>query len=155
MMPSIRVLAVTVLASGLGACASTPAATSPEQLRTQVYETERAFANTMARRDLDAFAAFLAEDTVWFGGQGPLRGKQAVIDAWTRFYDPKLAPPFSWEPATVEVLESGTLALSSGPVRDPDGRIIATFTSIWRQEAPGQWRIIFDKGCDACPDRRR
>ena len=54
--------------------------------------------------------------------------------------------PFSWEPEQVEVLDSGTLALSTGPVYDPNGKLIATFTSIWRQEMPGKWRIVFDKG---------
>ena len=58
--------------------------------------------------------------------------------------------PFSWEPQTVEVLDSGTLALSSGPVYDPKGKNFATFTSIWRLEAPGTWKIIFDKGNDVC-----
>jgi ketosteroid isomerase-like protein len=63
--------------------------------------------------------------------------------------------PFSWEPAEVEVLASGALALSSGPVRDPHGKLIGRFMSIWRLEAPGQWRVVFDKGspvCD-CPTR--
>ena len=40
----------------------------------------------------------------------------------------------------------GTLALSTGPVRNPAGQPIARFNSIWRQEAPGVWRIVFDKG---------
>ena len=74
-----------------------------------------------------------------------------MAQEWLRFYhDPQA--PFSWEPEQVEVLDSGTLALSSGPVRDPSGKIIASYNSIWRLEAPGHWRIIFDKGCnDACP----
>jgi ketosteroid isomerase-like protein len=66
-----------------------------------------------------------------------------------RLYDRPQAP-FSWEPSEVVVLASGNLALSSGPVRDPSGRIVATFTSVWRQEAPGEWRVIFDKGNDVC-----
>jgi hypothetical protein len=44
------------------------------------------------------------------------------------------------------VLDSGTLALSSGPVRSPDGKVFARFNSIWRLEAPGVWRVVFDKG---------
>jgi hypothetical protein len=51
----------------------------------------------------------------------------------------------------VEVLDSGDLALSSGPVRDASGKLIATFTSIWRREAPATWRIVFDKGNPVCP----
>jgi len=43
-----------------------------------------------------------------------------------------------------------TLALSSGPVHDAKHKLIGRFTSIWRQEAPGVWRIVFDKGTDVC-----
>ncbi len=54
--------------------------------------------------------------------------------------------------ALYEALSSGTgnLALSAGPVRDSQGKLIATFTSIWRWEGPGTWRIVFDKGNDVC-----
>jgi ketosteroid isomerase-like protein len=78
-----------------------------------------------------------------------LRGKQQVTDRWKRYYEDPDAP-FSWEPQQVEVLDSGTLALSSGPVQDSSGKLIATFSSIWRQEQPGVWRIVFDKGNDVC-----
>jgi hypothetical protein len=65
------------------------------------------------------------------------------------FFDGPTAP-FSWEPEIVEVLPSGTLALSSGPVRDASGKRVGTFNSIWRREANGQWRVIFDKGAPVC-----
>ena len=86
---------------------------------------------------------------MFFTGPKPLHGKDAVAAAWKRFYERPQAP-FSWEPETVEVLASGTLAISSGPVRDPSGKLFATFTSIWRLEAPGVWRVVFDKGNDVC-----
>ena len=121
----------------------------PAELQKQVAATERAFARTMAERDHGAFASFLAEETVFFSGPTPLRGKPAVAAHWKRFYDAPQAP-FSWEPDQVEVLDSGTLALSSGPVYDPQGKLVARFTSVWRQERPGVWRIVFDKGSDVC-----
>jgi hypothetical protein len=67
-------------------------------------------------------------------------------------YDQNNKPgaPFSWEPKTVVVLDSGTLALSSGPVLDPGGKHVGTFNSIWRLGPDGQWQIIFDKGSDVC-----
>ena len=133
----------------LSGCAMTPERPSGAELQRQVADTERAFAKTMATRDHAAFTTFLSAEAVFFTGPKPLHGKQQVADAWKRFYEGSAAP-FSWEPAEVEVLESGTLALSSGPVRDPSGKLIATFTSIWRLEAPGVWRIIFDKGNAAC-----
>ena len=125
-----------------------PAPGAPS-LRDEVLATERAFAKTMADRDHAAFVSFLAAETVFFSGETALRGAGAVAAHWKRYYEGKEAP-FSWEPAQVEVLDSGTLAMSTGPVRDPGGKVSGTFTSIWRREAPGKWRIVFDKGCPVC-----
>jgi len=124
------------------------------QLRQQVEDTERAFAATMADRDHGAFTSFLSNEAVFFSGEEPLHGKQQVADAWKVYFENPDAP-FSWEPQQVEVLVSGTLALSSGPVSDRGGKLIATFTSIWRLDASGNWRIIFDKGNRACGDTVR
>jgi ketosteroid isomerase-like protein len=124
------------------------------ELKKQVTQAERAFAATMKARDFAAFTRFLAEDAVFFGEHGEvLRGKKAVAEAWKGMYI-RAEAPFSWEPDQVEVLASGTLALSSGPVYDPSGKLIARFNSVWRLEAPGTWRIVFDRGSDACECRK-
>lgn len=121
-----------------------------EQLRRQVEDTERAFAQTMADRDHAAFSSYLADETVFFDAEAPLVGKDAVAEAWSAFFQQPDAP-FSWAPETVVVLQSGTLAHSSGPVLNPDGTPIATFNSIWRREPSGAWKIVFDKGSAVCP----
>jgi ketosteroid isomerase-like protein len=136
----------------LAGCSTTSKQSEPGDVQQRVRTTEQAFARTMAERDFPGFVSFLSEEAVFFNEGGALRGRQQVADRWKRFYDGPVAP-FAWEPQQVEVLDSGTLALSSGPVRDPQGRVIATFTSIWRLEAPGTWRIIFDKGCNACANK--
>jgi ketosteroid isomerase-like protein len=118
-------------------------------LEQQVRNVERAFAQTMADRDHEAFETFLSSDAVFFSTEPPLRGKDDVADWWRRYFEPGEAP-FSWAPEHVAVLESRDLALSTGPVRDPSGMPIATFMSIWRQEAPGIWRIVFDIGSPRC-----
>jgi ketosteroid isomerase-like protein len=122
-------------------------------LTRQVFSAESSFAATMARRDLKAFAALVSPEAVFFSDTAALRGKEAVVEAWRKFFVER-QPPFSWRPETVEVLASGTLALTSGPVHDPAGKLVGSFTSIWRQEADGTWRIIFDKGCPPPPERR-
>jgi ketosteroid isomerase-like protein len=137
---------LALLAAG---CAGTPPSPSHATLEAEVRATEAAFARTMADRDYAAFTSFLAEEAVFISGPEPSRGKAKVAAAWKRFYE-KPDPPFSWQPDKIEVLRSGTLALSSGPVRDPQGKLIATFTSIWRREAPGVWRIVFDQGNEVC-----
>jgi ketosteroid isomerase-like protein len=124
-------------------------ADDPAQLIQQVEATERAFAATMADRDFDAFTSFLSDEAIFFSGDKPLRGKQQIGEAWKPFFQEPGAP-FSWAPETVVVLDSGSLALSTGPVLDPDGKHVATFNSVWRLSADGDWRIVFDKGSDVC-----
>ncbi len=114
-----------------------------------VKEAERRFAATMEFRDFEGFKSLLSEEAVFFSGTRVMSGKQQVADAWEPYFEDPVAP-FSWEPETVEVLESGTLALSSGPVRSTSGELLGTFTSIWRLEDVNKWRIIFDKGSTAC-----
>jgi kynurenine formamidase/ketosteroid isomerase-like protein len=121
----------------------------PAQVMQQVKDTEQAFAATMEDRDFEAFTAFLSDEAIFFSGEKPLRGKQQISDAWQHFYQEPGAP-FSWMPETVVVLDSGNLALSSGPVLDPEGSLIARFNSIWRLDPDGEWRIVFDKGSDVC-----
>ena len=119
--------------------------------RQEVMAVERAFARTMAERDHAAFAQHIAEAAVFFGSQGSvLRGREAVSSGWKRFFEEPEAP-FSWEPEHVEVLPSGDLAFSSGPVYGADGSPIGTFNSVWRLEDDGRWRVVFDKGCPPCP----
>lgn len=115
-----------------------------------VEATERAFAQTMADRDFEAFKAFLSEEAVFFNGEQPLVGAEAVAAAWAGFFEAPAAP-FSWAPETVVVLQSGTLAHSSGPVFDPTGQRVARFNSVWRRDEAGAWKIVFDKGSPVCP----
>ena len=136
-------------AFSLSGCAALAPRGEPSVLKEQVTAAEVAFAKTMADRDHAAFSKFIADEAVFLNGGKPLRGKEAVTAHWKRFF---VAPraPFSWKPELVEVLPSGTLAQSVGPVANPDGVVVARFNSIWRLEAPGTWRIIFDEGSDVC-----
>lgn len=119
------------------------------ELAAQVRAAETAFAQSMADRKLDTFESFLADEALFYGRQGVLRGKAAVVGGWKGFFEGEQAP-FSWAPESVEVLDSGTLALSSGPVLDPAGKQVGTFNSVWRLEKDGRWRVVFDKGCPVC-----
>lgn len=122
------------------------------RLQQQVTDTERAFAATMAKRDFAGFSTFISDEAVFMANKS-LRGKQAVLNAWKDLYQPPEAP-FSWAPDRVEVLDSGTLALSTGPVYNPGGKLVGRFSSIWRQDAPGVWHIIFDKGEQVSEDAK-
>lgn len=140
-------MTAAVLLAALASLAPAPPAAN-EALADQLRQTETAFAKTMADRDHAAFTSFLADETV-FMGRTTLRGKGAVATAWKRFYEGPKAP-FSWRPERVEVLDSGALGMTSGPVFDEAGQRIGTFNSVWRREPDGKWRIIFDIGCPSC-----
>jgi ketosteroid isomerase-like protein len=152
---SLPALSAVLLAGG---CATTslqplaapaPAALDVASLQREVEAAERAFAQTMAARDLAAFASFVAEDAIFIEEPVPLRGRAQVVEGWKVLYARPEAP-FSWAPERVEVLASGQLALTNGPVHDPRGALIGTFTSIWRRDPDGAWRIIFDRGDAVC-----
>jgi ketosteroid isomerase-like protein len=137
---------IWVLAVFSAGCRMVPTVSDSNGVRQeQVRRTELAFADSMKQRDLDKFSSFIADDAVFFSKSSVLRGKLKVIAGWKNLFADK-APPFSWRPETVEVLERGDLALSTGPVYGNDGALIATFTSIWRLDRDGQWKIVFDKG---------
>jgi ketosteroid isomerase-like protein len=131
------VLALTVCPSALQGQVDGSAA--------EVKAREIAFAKTMADRDLDAFLTFVSPEAVFFNGNEPLRGREAIARGWAPFFEDAEAP-FSWHPDVTEVLESGRLALSSGPVRAASGEEVGRFNSIWRKDPDGQWRVVFDKG---------
>jgi ketosteroid isomerase-like protein len=122
------------------------------QWEAEVRAAETAFAKSMADRDHAAFAGFVADDAVFFGRNAVTRGKPAVVDSWANLFEGP-NPPFSWASETAVVLESGTLALSSGPVYGADGKRSGTFNSIWRREKDGSWKVVFDKGCDYCGEK--
>lgn len=115
----------------------------------QVRASEIAFAASMAARDFNAFASWVADDATFVNGGKPLRGKQAVLMHWERFFRGPAAP-FLWKPEIIEVLASGNLAYSEGPVSLPDGRVVARYVSTWRREPAGGWKIVLDNGFDSC-----
>jgi ketosteroid isomerase-like protein len=114
----------------------------------QVIAVEQAFAKTMADRNFQAFASFLSPEAVFFSGTRVFRGAPAVAADWQQYFAGSQAP-FSWRPDHVEVLDSGKLALSTGPVYQ-DHTIVGRFSSIWRLDAPNTWHIVFDKGEAVC-----
>jgi ketosteroid isomerase-like protein len=113
-----------------------------------VIATEQAFAKTMANRDFKAFVTFLSPDAVFFSGNAVRHGPAEVAAQWQPYFEGRNAP-FSWAPDHVEVLASGRLALSTGPVYQ-EGKIVGRFNSVWRLEADNAWRIVFDKGEAVC-----
>ncbi len=142
-----RRLVLTAAALALSGCATPPP--DPTALAEQVRFSETAFAASMAARDFTAFAGWVADDATFINGGKPLRGKAAVLAHWERFFKSPGAP-FSWKPELIEVLSSGRLAYSEGPVSLPDGKVVARYFSTWRRDDAGGWKVVLDNGVDVC-----
>lgn len=134
------------VALALNGCSPTPS-DDVDGAASKVEARENAFAKTMADRDLEAFLSFISPEAIFFNGNEPLRGHDAINKAWSPFFEGDTAP-FSWHPDVVEVLDSGRLAISSGPVVAASGEVVGRFNSIWRKDEDGQWRVVFDKGSE-------
>ena len=128
-----------------------PAVADPES---EVRCRETNFSRSVENRDLDAFRGFLDDDARFVGGR-VMRGPAEIEAAWQVFFTDE-GPTIKWRPQFVEVLEDGTLALTRGPFRTisktPDGAVVeqwGTFNSVWRLNADGAWRVVFDAGSPA------
>jgi ketosteroid isomerase-like protein len=144
-----RVALLAALALPAAGCAIRPPAATREQRLAQLRAAEIAFADTMARRDLSAFAAFISDEAVFINGGAPLRGKAAILAFWKGFFTAPAAP-FSWRPSIVEVAAAGELGYTEGPVSNPAGTTFATFYSTWQLQPDGRWLVVFDNGYNVC-----
>ena len=115
---------------------------------------EIGFSLAAEARDGDRFVSFIDHDAR-FVGSTVTRGPDEIGTAWAVFFEPD-GPTIKWRPRYVEVLEDGELALSRGPyrliIRDDQGgesELWGTFNSVWRLNADGIWRVVFDAGSDA------
>ncbi|HEX2120918.1 MAG TPA: alpha/beta fold hydrolase, partial [Thermoanaerobaculia bacterium] len=120
--------------------ATTPPPAHPVE---QVRQAEIAFAKAFADRDKAKFFSFVAHDATFLSGLTTLRGREQVIERWSRYFATPEAP-FSWAPDRVSVSADGTLGLSTGPVYDPKGYHVGDYISTWRKQADGTWKIVFD-----------
>jgi len=116
--------------------------------------SEIGFSRAAEARDAARFASFIDADAR-FVGNGVVHGPAAVTEAWSVFFADD-GPAIKWRPRFVEVLADESLALTRGPYRmitpDADGNETehwGTFNSVWRRQADGGWKVVFDAGSPA------
>ncbi len=132
------------------ATAVTASAETADDVRCQ----EIGFSRAAEARDAVSFASFI-DDDARFVSNSVLRGPAAITEAWSIFFQSE-GPSIKWRPQFVEVLEDGNLALTRGPFRvvtqDDVGNEVerwGTFNSVWRRQADGRWKVVFDAGSPA------
>lgn len=110
----------------------------------EVRQAEIAFAKAFADRDKAKFFSFVADDAVFMGALQTQRGKQQIVQRWSRFFDDVPVAPFSWGPERVEVTGDGKIGFSMGPIYDAEGSHAGYYSSVWQKQAGGGWQVILD-----------
>ena len=153
-------LAPVVLAVGL-LPAGTYASPQPPQFSADecaVWQREQSFAQSVADHDAVAFAEHVSENAA-FGAStpAPTRGRAAIAKDWSGVVEGKQMA-LRWYPTRVTIAGAPDVAWSSGPALfeslDPKAKhryMMSRFHSVWRKEADGTWRVLFDDGTQPRP----
>lgn len=154
----LALLPAVVVAGESPAPAAPKAAPALSATECAVFARELSFARSVADHDAKAFADHVdAEAAFDAGGDAPTRGRAAVVDAWAPIVAGK-GVRLEWYPTRTTVAGTGDLAWSTGPALierlAPDAKqryLLGQFRSVWRKDADGAWRVLFDDGAPPRP----
>ena len=112
-------------------------------------QLEADFAADVAKHGHDAFLTYFAEDGVEVVDGGGFNTKEEM----------RKQPPWpegttlTWTPVKAEMASSGDLGYTYGNYiytsKNKDGKLVASYgkyTSIWRKQKDGQWKVVVDVG---------
>ncbi len=129
--------------------AATSFAEKPARGSDLLVQLEANFAQEVAKHGHDAFLTYFAEDGVEVVDGGGFDNKDAM----------RKQPPWpegttlTWTPVKAEMATSGDLGYTYGnyiyTAKNKDGKLAASYgkyTSIWRKQKDGQWKVIVDMG---------
>ncbi|MFN7972968.1 MAG: DUF4440 domain-containing protein [Acidobacteriota bacterium] len=129
------------------------AAAPPSPNPSGVEKADAAMSAACEKRDVAAFAAFLAPDTVFLSHAAPAEGPEAVKAQWAIFFDAK-GPALTWKPEKAFVARSGDLAYSVGDwvLREKgesgDTEQTGRYVTVWKK-GPAGWLVLFDASLNA------
>lgn len=124
---------------------------SPEQIETEIRQTEAAFNQMAEEHGLKAaFSHFAAEEGALIRGKQLIEGKSSIIayfDRPTGLEDVQL----TWAPDRVIVSAAGDMAYSFGKYQfsahDTSGQLVSDegiFRMLWKKQPDGNWRYLVD-----------
>ena len=161
LFPFALSLASSALLHASAFAAQVPPVVAMTQAECEVWMRERSFANTVASHDAAAFADHLVADTVFNAASPqPVRGRAAVVADWKEIIEGRELA-LRWHPQFVSIGADPDVAVSSGPawteIFDPSAKhryTISRFNSVWKRDADGEWRVLFDGGTPPKPAPR-
>jgi ketosteroid isomerase-like protein len=145
------VLAVATFVAGSVLLPAALAADDMDKAAQELVKLDEAWSAAAGKRDVDAVAAFYADDAIAYPPNEPMaKGKAAAKKVWGAYFS---EPSFkiSWKTEHAEVAASGDIGFTSGTYQDsyngPDGATVhekGKFLCVWKKQADGTWKAIHD-----------
>ncbi len=114
-----------------------------------LVKLEADFARAVAERGHDAFVSYFAEDGVELQEGGGITTKEDMRKEGP--WPPDML--LTWTPVKAEMAASGDLGYTYGNYvlksKDKDGKLIThygKYTSIWKKQKDGSWKVAVDMG---------
>jgi ketosteroid isomerase-like protein len=136
--------------SVLFSCQSTPRQDIVSRSKSEIIETEKAFATMVKKEGIAAaFAYYAAEDAIINYNDSLLKGRDEIKKHYAnkKFENVSL----EWIPDFVDVSASGDLGYTYGNYtftkRDSTGKIEifkGIFHTVWKKQTDGMWHFVWD-----------
>lgn len=140
------------------ACEKAPPPDTREADAKTIKDLETAWAKTASTKNIDAFAAYYADDASVLVPNAPIwSGKQAIKDGLkTMMSDPNYS--LTLKDPRVEVSKSGDMAFTQGAYEmtfsDVKGNKFSDegkYLTVWRKMPDGSWKAVEDTACSDLP----
>jgi len=123
-------------------------------LKEELINLDKKFDLAVSTGGAEAWASYFHEDGVMLtsGSASNKRGKKEIFDTMNGVFGHN---DFSlrWEPTAVDVSDSGDLGYTYGnyirKYKDSTNQWVTStgkYTSIWKKDCTGQWKIVLDIG---------
>ena len=134
---------------------NTPAADANAAIENRLLQLEADFARATAKLGGEGFASFFADDAVTFPKNGKIAsGKPKANWKPTDFQ-------LTWHPEKAVAADSGDLGYTYGYYQSrshtPQGDVVheGKYTTIWRKQKDGSWKVVLDIGTEGSNDESK
>ncbi len=131
------------------ACSARP---DQDELRAVLMEADREFGRATAKRGVEGWVSYFAEDGTMYLPAGVMRGRAAIRERMAATFTNPDA--LTWHPTGAVVAASGDLGYTIGRwesstpgedgVTNEKGR--GNYVTIWRKQPDGSWKVAIDIG---------
>ena len=144
-------LQLVLLTLSIFGCSSKKPAQDPDEVKSVIIETDRAFSKMSERKGLrTAYLDYIDSNGVLLRPNNfPIIGGEAV-----NFISQSNDTAFimTWEPKSSTVSSSGDLGYTYGiysyKPKDQDTVFLGSYVTIWKKQADGKWKFVLQTGND-------